>query len=350
MLNRIKGLLRQKAALRPLLEQMAAIRQQSDIIVLCPTPTDTHWLGINRATHNLFPSCTLDMPQEYSRSTLSGPDLVKFSDTLAGADFRIVVLSGFPAYWGNVLRRMRQRSRSQVYHVFHGTFSERGGARSAGSFLPVQLAKEGLIDRVGVIRQDIVDTIGKVYGIDCMALSNMTPDISGIRQRPLSRQRTQVGALGHPGFNKNLHNQVVAAILLENTVAHVTEAEDFVYLNRPDRIVGHGGTLPRDQFLSLLGSMDINLHLSFSESFGQVALESLALGVPCLVSPTTNVLDLDPGLRQLLTVTRIDSPTDIARHIGSLLPDLDALRPRCTAYADRMDAHARKLLEAFLNG
>lgn len=48
-----------------------------------------------------------------------------------------------------------------------------------------------------------------------------------------------------------------------------------------ERIIEHGKNLSRERFLSILGSMDLNLYMSYSESWGLVAYESEAMGVKC---------------------------------------------------------------------
>ena len=52
----------------------------------------------------------------------------------------------------------------------------------------------------------------------------------------------------------------------------------------------HGTNLTHDNFLSVLGSMDLNLYMSYSESWGLVAYESEAMGVPCLMPQTADYL------------------------------------------------------------
>ena len=59
-----------------------------------------------------------------------------------------------------------------------------------------------------------------------------------------------------------------------------------------ERIIEHGKNLTHDRFLQVLGSMDLNLYMSYSESWGLVAYESEALGVPCINSFQVNYLEI----------------------------------------------------------
>ena len=91
-----------------------------------------------------------------------------------------------------------------------------------------------------------------------------------------------IGVFGGDTFNKNLHNQVAHALLMEQSIVHVADKSVFRYFGQDLRIVEHGKNLPREKFLQVLGSMDLNLYCSYSESWGLVVDESQAMGVPCL--------------------------------------------------------------------
>jgi glycosyltransferase involved in cell wall biosynthesis len=79
--------------------------------------------------------------------------------------------------------------------------------------------------------------------------------------------------------------------MIDNVVVHVLDKSIFNYLGMNDRIVEHGENLPREQFLAILGSMDLNLYMSYSESWGLIAKESEILGVKCLVNDSVDYYD-----------------------------------------------------------
>jgi glycosyltransferase involved in cell wall biosynthesis len=104
----------------------------------------------------------------------------------------------------------------------------------------------------------------------------------GIKKIELDTTKIHIGVFGADTFNKNLHNQVIHALMLDDVIVHVLDKTIFNYLGMNERIVGHGNNLPREQFLSILGSMDLNLYMSFNESWGLVTKESEAMGVRAL--------------------------------------------------------------------
>jgi glycosyltransferase involved in cell wall biosynthesis len=79
--------------------------------------------------------------------------------------------------------------------------------------------------------------------------------------------------------------------MIDNVVVHVLDKSIFKYLGMNHRIVEHGENLPREQFLAILGSMDLNLYMSFNESWGLVAKESEAMGVKTISNLNLNYMN-----------------------------------------------------------
>ena len=69
-----------------------------------------------------------------------------------------------------------------------------------------------------------------------------------------------IGVHSYALFRKNIHNQVAAALLSDGATVHVAGERKL-------------------------------FHLSFSELWGQVAAESLAVGVPCMIANHSDIYD-----------------------------------------------------------
>lgn len=79
-----------------------------------------------------------------------------------------------------------------------------------------------------------------------------------------------------------------------------------------------------------LKNADLFVHPSYVESFGIVVTEALAVGLPCVVTESSGVMDfLVDGENAVLTA---QSPEDLARKVELVLTD-DALRGRLTQNA-----------------
>lgn len=337
-----------KQHLDVLLNSLDKIRAGSSAIALCPTPTGSNWLGINRATKALFPTAVLELPQHYSNSQLSEKSLKRLAEAIALAKFDHVVFSGFPPYFELLATTLRLHSKTTLSCIFHGTLTELGREGHSPALLPFHLASVGTLDRVGLVRQDLAKPLSKLFAVPCFELRNICSLPESIKDVHTEDGKIHVGVFGNDSFNKNLHNQVAAALLIADSVVHVSDSAPFAYFNANNRIVSHGGRLSPATFFSLLGAMDINLYLSFSESFGQVVLESLAMGTPCLTSMTSNVLEGSSLLQKHLRVAEIDNPAAIAIAIEAVLRDKNILSKEGRLFVGKSNLQALELLRTFL--
>lgn len=344
LLGRNRGVEYNFSALR---ESLCQLRKQSETICLVPTPTGSNWLGINLATKQLFVNTTLEIPQYYSSQMLSDKELQTLATDIEQLNFSNVIFSGFPLYFEKFILHFSVNYRKSIGVVLHGTFSEMAHPMAADAMIkPVLMLQQNKIGKLATVRESVQSFISKKYSVPVFVVLNKC----NIEMQEISaKQNTDtrhIGVLGADTFNKNLHNQICGASLVDKAQIHVQQKQNYAYLN-DFRIVNHE-RLPRIEFVNLLAQMDINLHLSFSESWGQLAAESMICGVPCLVSNNTNLLDYDEYLKNRLTVSRTDSPTDIAKQIEVVLEEGPALGAKCREYMLDINKRADRLLAEFL--
>ncbi|MCW3127722.1 MAG: hypothetical protein JWO03_3380 [Bacteroidetes bacterium] len=286
MLRRIKNRLLQplhrKRLILDLCEKLNTIRGKSDVLVIYGAPTKTHYLGIANATRDLYPENVLEIPQSYSNAILSDDEIIKVCQQIKELKFEKVIVSGFAQYFFKFIDELY--TSCQIETLYHGTISEFHS-------IPAQYLIESLIlygqekkiYRMGFVKQGLEKVFSELYGFDTfyqpLKASTIPPGVKLIETDPT---KIHIGVLGNNNFNKNLHNQVIYALMNKNTVVHVLDENVFNFMKLNARIIAHGRNLSRMEFLGILGAMDLNLYMSYSESHGLVAYESEAMGVPCL--------------------------------------------------------------------
>lgn len=277
-----------KELLRESLAALRAVREKNDLVVLYGTPTDGNWLGIANATKALFPNNSIEAPQWYSNPAFTPREQAVFCREIVNLKFSKVIISGFAPYFFEWIEQLNNSVEIEV--IFHGTISEfHEKSKQALIGKMIQFGKQGKIKRFGFVKNGLAEVFNKLYGFECYHQPLNSPAIpENIQKLELDKSKIHIGVFGGDTFNKNLHNQVIHALLIENTIVHVLDKSIFSYLQMDDRIIAHGKNLSREKFLSILGSMDLNLYLSYNESWGLIAYESEALGVPCI-----NSLDID---------------------------------------------------------
>jgi len=270
--------------------QLQDIRGNSNQLTLYGTPTKEHWLGIANATKSLFPDCSLAIPQVYSQHGFTNADSEVLLNAIAKANFDRVVISGFADFFFSYIDHLYPHTSIEV--IFHGTIAEFHEPAKQDLVKKIILyCNQNKIQRIGFIKKGLAEIFTALFKVECYHCPLPTPAIPPtVNRLNLDRTKVHIGVFGADTFNKNLHNQVIHALLIENSIVHVLDKSHFDYLQAGNRIVEHGNHLPREIFLGILGSMDLNLYMSFSESWGLVAYESEAMGIPCLLPLTVDYL------------------------------------------------------------
>ena len=333
-----------KVNLNDYLQQIEAIRKNSDIIAICPTPTGYSWLGVQVATLSLFPNCTFQIPQDYSNQTLTDEQLAAIANAINDLDYQQVIFNGFMPYFSKMICALK--STIAVKIAYHGFLSELSGndKQIAAFTAMLEQIKLGRIKCVGCVKKGLAMSLSKLFGIEVHEIILPNNKIAGDIV-PMSDE-INIGCMVNTSFRKNIHNQATAALMVEKSILHVFETQELGYL--PQSRIEYHSLLSHDEFVELLSKMTINLHVTFSESWGQVLSESISMGVPCLSAYTSSFFDYDDDLKQKLIVEGFDDSWHIYNKIEEVLKDRDTISRQCIAYAEKLNKLAKEKLNEFL--
>jgi glycosyltransferase involved in cell wall biosynthesis len=330
--------------------EVSQIRKLSNVLVLSPKPTGMNWRGVTNATKGLFGESVLEIPHYYSNSVLTDQQNLDLIMVLAELNFDQVIASGTHTYFLDILHEYKHISGRTTGAIFHGALTElHEDAHRVKAFSRlVHLANEGTIDKLGFVKKGLAETLSKLTKATCynLNLKSVLPDLP--QGNKMSSDRIKVAIPGVSNFNKNLNNQVAAALLLENSEVHVWgHGHDFDMWEMNHRIVNHEHSSHKD-FLETLSQCDLALYLSFSESWGQVITECLALGIPCLCSDNNAILDDAPDLKAALVVSYNDNPNLISEKMRTVLATRNELKPALLQHAAQLNTIADNKKELFL--
>lgn len=321
--------------------EIESIRKVSNILTICPLPTGNNWQGINVATKQLFDNSVFEIPQYFSRNIYSEDEFKLLVKNINLFDFKLVVFSGFPDYFSSLVKNIKTIKAV----IFHGSLSEfnENNNQLAKIF---DLYKLNHIQKIAFIKKDLKEYFENLLGIKSYHLINKTNISENIQKYTVSRGNN-IGVFGNDTFNKNLITQIAGGLLIPDSKVHIISECETSFLNNPDRIIKHEKS-ERNFFLGLMGSMNINSHLSFSESWGQLVTESLALGVPCLTSDNNGIFDYDDYLAGKLIVSQYDNPLAIADQIKKVLENRDEISKRGVDYIKKLNKISDEKLKEFL--
>lgn len=330
---------------------LGVIRRRSSYLALTPATTNTAWMGVHRATHALFPASTLDIPHVAATVAYTPDELREFCRLVAAHGFSQVVLSGLPPAFMAMAQHFH-RDGLAVGVWFHGFLAECGQsdeARHAFATL-MHLLRGGVISKLACCKKGLPETIERLTGHHVHRCVPATPAPVPPPPRPRPADGLHLGVLAQHHFRKNIETQLAAALLVERAFVHTAGPDGIDYWRAGDRVIRHPALMTHDAYRACLASMDVNLHASYSESWGQVTTESLAQGVPCIVTHHSDVFDDDPALRACLVSPHFDDPPKLAEDIRRVVAMRHDLANPCRALVGRLNARAAHLREAFLAG
>lgn len=316
-INRIKKKLSGKSQydLQDLLNEVKKISANYSELIICPENTDANWLGIKNATLAMFPDKTFIIPQNYSNQIVSDNDLRVLIKTFSENNGKRIILSGFPEYFYKIINYSNNLNLN-VEFIFHGGLAELNQNTASQRLMEniFKFAKSGKISKIYVVKEGLDKLFTALTQVKTIRI---TPPVSideNLNLKKFNDNKIHIGVFGNNSYNKNRHIQVAAAALIPDSIVHVIGENEFSYLLPKHRVITHE-QMSRKEFLEILGSMDINLYCSYSESWGQVTLESLALGVPCLTGNNSGIIHKLRPEEKKYVLNIVDNPFVIANKI-----------------------------------
>lgn len=321
MLKRIKSFLQSDKNgydFNEILQKVKKIAVNEGKIVICPENTGANWLGIKNATFAMYPDITFCIPQHYSKQVLNDGELSEFLRVFIDNGGTSVILSGFPKYFEKLIF-LGDELNVKVSLIYHGGLSElTGNKKRQLEFGEInQHFKSEKLFKLAIVKSGI-ESAFTAYNKKSFSVYPLSTILHGEIKNKKSIEAVNIGVFGNSSFNKNRHTQVNAALLIPNAIVHVIGENEFEYLDQGDRIQVHE-QMNQIEFQQLLGKMDINLYCSYSESWGQVFVESLLCNIPCIVSMNSSLIDVYFTDFPELFVSQNDNPVFIANVIESIL-------------------------------
>ena len=319
-----------------------------EAIAVCPSTTGNSWQGVLTATEGLFGDRVFQIPQYYSNCIYSEKELKAIGQLLSNAESEHIVFSGYLPYFDVLIETIVKLGKkvSVIYHGSHTSVLEDPNAATHFNSM-VSMLKSGKLYHVGFVKKDMEKTFGMLTGQTMFPILLKT-DESLIGRQYDKYESLNIGVMTHDAFRKNLYNMVSAALLHPGAKVHVKDRYLTSYLGNADRIITHGHFKDQNDFFRVIGSVDLNMYVTFSECWGQFVNESLALGVPCLCSDVSAVLDYDKELKEMLVVREFDNDYAIYLKSKEVLQNTDYFKTRGPEYVKELNVLAEERLKEFL--
>ncbi len=313
------------------------------------------WKGVAASTRSLFEHA-LAFPQstEVEPYGIEADEIEMMARAIADAEIEHFILSGGDEIHLRLARRIkaiRPGVRCDLlWHASYVQFSEDYTWRLLG--LWIEAAREGLVHTIGTVKQGM-DRFFASRGVRSCFVMNY------IARIPDSPSTPEAGGphlglwLAGANYRKLPHAMLAAAAMTPGAVVHGSNLE-----GRPIEVARYlaldGGRLePRSieqaDLEDAIRLTHLTLYVTYSECAPMLPLESLGLGVPCLVGPNSHLFLDDDYLASRLVVPYPDRADTIADWIERALAERDQIIEAYKNYAPGYNARARQSVVEFVS-
>ncbi|MEZ5175708.1 MAG: hypothetical protein R2823_05835 [Acidimicrobiia bacterium] len=257
----------------------------------------------------------------------------------------MVVVQGWPPGAASFVRAIHARG-IPAAAVFHSSPAQHGidGGEAAAVADMLELARSGSLARVGTVKAGVEGAF-RSLGFDVWHVPNRVPVVPDTVPAPVP-DGTNAGIFLAPIWRKNVTTQVLA-VMRNGWRPHVMELPDVRYL--PADAVTSWGEMGRDGLLAAQAAMDIAFNVTLSECHPMMPMEAYRLGVPCLMSRTSDLFASNADLYEATTVAEVDNIDAVALAADRLLAAREQIVIAANAELDRIDETGRTRWMEFTN-
>jgi len=295
------------------------------------------WHGVAASTRALFDQ-SLPIPEGHDAhpDDITADDIAEYAAILVDAGVRHLVVSGGDLFNLRIIEAAtRMAPDLRVDMLWHSNFLQMNEAHD-WNLLRHWLAalQDGTVTRIGVVKEGLERWFARI-GIDSVFIPNVVPFDAAKAAPTQVDDVVGIWLSGSSSYRKLPHAMLMALRHVPNVTlmgsGFDAQAQRMIQdLRLPFRELSLK-PLPQSQLHRRMRKTGLSLYVTISECSPMLPLESFALGVPCLVGPSSHLFVRSKVLSDALIVKRPQSPTEIA---DKIIDGLSRQRELFDAYVD----------------
>lgn len=282
------------------------------------------WKGVTSSTKELFEN-TVSIPELYRKK-----EIQKIVDAVNNSSVKQIIFSSFAIGWKDLVDILKEKnSNIKIKTFWHGSHSqildEYGWERNKEI---LELHKKNKIDALAFCKESLVDFY-KNQNINAHFITNKVEVPSELKIEKQENDTLRIGlyAAGCSDWRKNAYSQIAAVSLLNNVILDVVPLDNSVRKFAKIlgvQVEGESKGLSRAELLKRMAQNDVNLYVTFSECAPMLPLESLEVGVPCILGNNNHYFK-NNELEKLLVVDKEDNVEEIKQKIELAILNKDKI-------------------------
>jgi hypothetical protein len=305
------------------------------------------WHGILASATQLYGN-VLTIPD-----TLDAGSSKHYAEMIIESGCPSVTIQGFPNTYRYLVKALaKARPSLPIYAIYHGNFLHFREDYDWNSFTAIKsLHEEGLIAKVGFVKKGMAEVLTRT-GMKASFIMNIVRETPDGPSQPLD-PGLHVGIWGQPDWSwkKSPYAMVASLCLVRGATAHCynvsRRVQDFGDLLKiPGEYIA--GSMPHARVMETMARMHVNLYVSLTECAPMLPLESLSVGSPCLLGPTSHYFTDNEYLHKRLVVAYPDNAEVIAERVQCALEERNEIIQAYREYAPDYNRRAFQALSEFL--
>jgi hypothetical protein len=313
------------------------------------------WLGVSNSTRTLFEGCypVPNTPEEWP-GDVTDEEIERHAQVLVEAGAEHVIFSGGDEAHYRLMEAVRRRDASVRFDlVFHGNFTQLGDAYIWSLFtMWCGAVKAGKVREFVTLKKGAEEVL-RAAGVRSRHLVNYVPGET-MAVPEISAPGTHVGVWFSGTIFKSANPMIAALTMVPGAVLHSAglgpQGEELAEFLGIERGFTSASTVSREELERRIRATHVSLYVTSAECSPMLPLESLQLGVPCLIGPCCHLFEDNAFLHERLVVPYPDRPEVIARYTQRAVEERGAIIAEWKRYAPMYNERARLLVREFLRG
>jgi hypothetical protein len=298
------------------------------------------WKGVAMSTRSLFDQWLAFPPTADGHpDDLVDLDIERYARAIIQSGGRHFVVSGGDLFWIDMIRKVREAKPEIRFDLlWHSNYAQMGETHDWKLWTGWLAAlRGGLVTRIGVVKEGY-DAFLRSIGFDAVFVPNAIQP-GTIPVLPVATSDSiGVWLSGSSDYRKPVYPALMALGLLEKYSLSAAGIGD-IGLRLASRLglkitqISANPLSPTVLYRSM-ASTCATLYTTLSECSPMLPLESFALGVPCLVGPSSHLFRDHNFLAESLIVRNPMDPREIASKLERVVADRSAIIAAYRQYAD----------------
>lgn len=310
-------------------------------------------IGIMNSAKDLFDNL---IPMD---ELVNKEEIEKISEAIANSNITQIVFFSITIGWKTLIEKIHEKNKNIKLKLFwHGSHSLFVMNNESNYFYNViELIERKILYSVAFAKESMAE-LYKIKGYNSFFLPNKIPHIEDFSNINVdnniekNNDKIKIGlyAAGDR-WEKNTFNQLSAAFLIDNSIVDVIPntklVKSFCKLMNIELTRSASKHVSRKELFEKMSKNDINLYVTFTECSPVLPLESLELGVPCIIGNNNHYFK-NSKLQDYLVVDSEDNIDEIYNKLKNAIENKNEIIRLYEEWKKVYDVFFSKKLQDFL--